>query len=93
MIKSKSFGSRAADICIWSVILILTAACLFPLINMVAISFSNKSAAAGNLVGLVPVDFTLSSYKTLLKESQFWYVIFRWNGTTIYNNKEFASIG
>ena len=52
--------------------LILTAACLFPLINMVAISFSNKSAAAGNLVGLVPVDFTLSSYKTLLKESQFW---------------------
>ena len=72
MIKSKSFGSRAADISIWSVILILTAACLFPLINMVAISFSNKSAAAGNLVGLVPVDFTLSSYKTLLKESQFW---------------------
>lgn len=72
MIRSKSFGSKVADGCIWTVILILTAACLFPLLNMVAISFSNKSAAAGNLVGLVPVDFTLASYKTLLQESQFW---------------------
>lgn len=72
MIRSKSFGSKAADVCIWTVILLLTAACLFPLINMVAISFSNKSAAAGNLVGLTPVGFTLSSYKTLLQETQFW---------------------
>ncbi|OOP74800.1 carbohydrate ABC transporter permease [Clostridium beijerinckii] len=72
MLKSKSFGSRLADVVIWSVILLLTAACLFPLINMVAISFSNKSAAAGNLVGLLPVDFTLASYKTLMQEGQFW---------------------
>lgn len=72
ILKSKSFGSRFADVCIWCAILLLTAACLFPLINMVAISFSNKSAAAGNLVGLLPVDFTFASYNTLLKESQFW---------------------
>ncbi|AVK48673.1 putative ABC transporter permease protein YtcP [Clostridium beijerinckii] len=72
MLKSKKFGSRLADAIIWSVVIILTTACLFPLINMVAISFSNKSAAAGNLVGLLPVDFTLSSYKTLLQEGQFW---------------------
>lgn len=72
MLKSKKFGSRLADVIIWGVVIILTAACLFPLINMVAISFSNKSAAAGNLVGLLPVDFTLSSYKTLLQEGQFW---------------------
>jgi putative aldouronate transport system permease protein len=72
MLKSKSFGSRFADGGIWIAILLLTAACLFPLINMVAISFSNKSAAAGNLVGLLPVDFTLASYKTLVQEGQFW---------------------
>lgn len=72
MLKSKKFGSRLADVIIWGVVIIITAACLFPLINMVAISFSNKSAAAGNLVGLLPIDFTLSSYKTLLKEGQFW---------------------
>lgn len=72
MLKSKSFGSRFTDGGIWIAILLLTAACLFPLINMVAISFSNKSAAAGNLVGLLPVDFTLASYKTLMREGQFW---------------------
>lgn len=72
MLRPRSFGSRFADVCIWFTVLLLTAACLFPLINMVAISFSNKSAAAGNLVGLLPVDFTLASYKTLLQESQFW---------------------
>ncbi|OCA97397.1 carbohydrate ABC transporter permease [Clostridium beijerinckii] len=72
MLKSKKFGSRLADVIIWGVVIMLTAACLFPLINMVAISFSNKSAAAGNLVGLLPVDFNLSSYKTLLQEGQFW---------------------
>lgn len=72
MLKSKSFGSRIADGGIWIAILLLTAACLFPLINMVAISFSNKSAAAGNLVGLLPVDFTFASYKTLVQEGQFW---------------------
>jgi putative aldouronate transport system permease protein len=72
MIKSKNFSSRFSDFCIWLGILIMTAACLFPLINMVAISFSNKSAAAGNMVGLLPVGFTFASYKTLLKETQFW---------------------
>ncbi|AGK98683.1 carbohydrate ABC transporter permease [Clostridium pasteurianum] len=72
MLKSKSFQSRLADICIWLVILLMTAICLFPLINMVVISFSSKSAAAGNMVGLLPVGFTLDSYKNLLQESQFW---------------------
>ncbi|WP_010239840.1 carbohydrate ABC transporter permease [Clostridium arbusti] len=72
MLKSKSFQSRLADICIWIVILIFTVICLFPLINMVAISFSSKSAAAANRVGLLPIGFTLDSYKSLLKETQFW---------------------
>ncbi|MDF2503147.1 carbohydrate ABC transporter permease [Clostridium sp.] len=72
MLKSKSFQSRLADICIWIVILIFTVICLFPLINMVAISFSSKSAAAANRIGLLPVGFTLDSYKSLLKETQFW---------------------
>jgi putative aldouronate transport system permease protein len=39
---------------------------------MVAISFSSKSAAAANRIGLLPVGFTLDSYKSLLKETQFW---------------------
>lgn len=70
--KSKTFGSRFADACIWTVLLILTALCFLPLLNMVSISFSDKSAAQANLVGLLPVNFNLNAYKLLLDDTQFW---------------------
>ncbi len=39
---------------------------------MVAISFSDNAAASANMVGIFPVNFTLSSYEKLLSDSQFW---------------------
>jgi len=72
MIKSKTIGGKTADILIYLAVIFMTMCCLFPLLNMVAISFSDKAAASANMVGLVPVDFTTSAYKTLLGESQFW---------------------
>ncbi|MGP7819340.1 carbohydrate ABC transporter permease [Niallia sp. 01092] len=70
--RSKTFGSRSADICIWAVLLLLTALCFLPLLNMVSISFSDKSAAQANLVGLLPVHFNFSAYQLLLEDTQFW---------------------
>ena len=72
MIESKTIGGKTADILIYLTVIFITMCCLFPLLNMVAISFSDKAAASANMVGLVPVDFTTSAYKTLLGESQFW---------------------
>lgn len=72
MIKSKTIGGKTADILIYLTVIFMTMCCLFPLLNMVAISFSDKAAASANMVGLVPEDFTTSAYKTLLGESQFW---------------------
>ena len=72
MIKSKTIGGKTADILIYLTVIFMTMCCLFPLLNMVAISFSDKAAASANMVGLVPVDFTTAAYKTLLGESQFW---------------------
>ena len=72
MIKSKTIGGKTADILIYLTVIFMTMCCLFPLLNMVAISFSDKAAASANMVGLVPVDFTTSAYKTLLGEFQFW---------------------
>ena len=72
MIKSKTIGGKTADILIYLTVIFMTMCCLFPLLNMVAISFSDKAAASANMVGLVPVDFTTSAYKTLLGESHFW---------------------
>ncbi len=45
---------------------------LAPLLNTLAISFSNNSAVNANQVGILPVGFTLSSYKKLLEDNQFW---------------------
>ncbi len=38
------------------------AACLLPLLNVLAISFSSSSAVAAGEVTLWPVDFSLKSY-------------------------------
>lgn len=72
MVQNKSIGGRIADIIIWIVLILLTISCLLPLLNMVAISFSDNAAASANLVGIVPKNFTFSSYIKILNESQFW---------------------
>ncbi|MEK3792137.1 carbohydrate ABC transporter permease [Paenibacillus sp. FSL R7-0204] len=44
--------------------------CVVPLIHVLAVSFSGKSAANANLVGLWPVDFTVDAYtKTVANEN------------------------
>lgn len=68
----KSFSGVLADVIIWSVVIIMTLACLLPLLNTVAISFSNQAAATGNLVWLLPVGFNISSYVKILEDTQFW---------------------
>ena len=72
MVQNKTIGGRIADIIIWIVLILLTISCLLPLLNMVAISFSDNAAASANLVGIVPKNFTVSSYIKILNETQFW---------------------
>jgi putative aldouronate transport system permease protein len=70
--QSKPIGSRIADVCIWAILLLLTALCVLPLLNMVSISFSDRVAAQANEVGLIPVNFNVSAYQVLLGDAQFW---------------------
>lgn len=72
MVKNKTISGKLSDLTIVIVITIVTLLCLLPLLNMIAISFSNKSAAAGNLVGLLPVGFNTAAYEKLLADNQFW---------------------
>lgn len=72
MIQKKSFGAYTAKVLIWMIVILMTLSCLLPLINMIAISLSGSNAVAANQVGLLPVDFTLTTYNKLLKDSQFW---------------------
>ena len=46
--------------------------CLFPLINVLAISLSSSAAVATGKVFLIPVDFTLESYKFVIEKPEFF---------------------
>lgn len=52
-------------------LLILALACIIPLIHVFAVSFSAKSAADANIVGLWPVDFTIEAYKKTINNPIF----------------------
>lgn len=61
------------------IVLILTAtalACLVPVLNTLAISFSDKDSAGLGKVFIWPVNFTTVPYEALWKESQFFMSFF-----------------
>lgn len=61
----------AADIIIGATLLFCGLICLVPILNTVAISFSDRTSAALGKVSFLPVNFTLSSYKAMMEERQF----------------------
>lgn len=66
------FKNKLMDTVVWLIVILMTLCCLLPLLNTLAISFSNNSAVNANQVRILPVGFTLSSYKKLLEDNQFW---------------------
>ncbi|WP_139997196.1 carbohydrate ABC transporter permease [Paenibacillus paridis] len=54
------------------VLLFVAILCIFPLIHIIAVSFSASSAAAAGYVKLWPVDFTLASYEYTASRGEFW---------------------
>lgn len=53
------------------ILALLAMLCLFPVINVLAISFSSSSAAGAGMVKLWPVEFTLESYKFVFHNNAF----------------------
>lgn len=72
MIEEKTLSSRIVKIVLVILLTILALSCLLPLVYTFAISLSSKSAVAAGKVGLIPVDFTLFSYKEILKDMRFF---------------------
>jgi putative aldouronate transport system permease protein len=54
------------------VLTILTMVCVIPMINAIAISFSEKAYVSAGLVTLWPKGFSLYSYRYLLQRGAFW---------------------
>ncbi|MFX3635759.1 MAG: carbohydrate ABC transporter permease [Candidatus Pristimantibacillus sp.] len=56
-------------------LLAISLLCIIPLLHVLAISFSAKSAADANLVVLWPIDFTLEAYKKTIDNPVFLHSI------------------
>lgn len=69
--KKGTFGNLGKGT-IYFIVFVLGLACLLPMLNILAISFSGSAAVAANKVGFWPVDFTLAAYRKILEDGQFW---------------------
>lgn len=54
-----------------TILTILALLCLFPILHILALSFSNATAASSGKVVIWPVDFTTQSYEFVLKNPAF----------------------
>lgn len=72
MVENRSVSSRIRIVIIYLIIILLGLACLFPLLNILAISFSSSAAVSANRVGIVPIGFTWTAYDKILSDGQFW---------------------
>lgn len=60
------------DAAVYLLLLLFSLLCLIPLLNTVAISFSDRTSAAAGKVYFWPVNFTIAAYEELLKDRQFF---------------------
>lgn len=56
---------------IYAILCLAAMACLLPFVHILALSFSSSAAVNGKMVSLLPVDFTLESYRFVLRNKQF----------------------
>ena len=70
--RKKTLGMKVFTIFNYTFLTLLAISCLLPMLNQLAISFSASSAVAAGEVGLIPVDFTLDSYKYMADKPEFW---------------------
>ncbi|MEK4346808.1 carbohydrate ABC transporter permease [Paenibacillus sp. FSL P4-0184] len=71
----KTRGYRIFNIFNTCFLIILALMCIVPLIHVLAVSFSAKSAADANLVGLWPKQFSLEAYKKTMNNPIFLHSI------------------
>jgi putative aldouronate transport system permease protein len=71
MTTHKSWSGTVFAVFNYTFLILVAAACLLPMINVLAISFSSSTAESAGLVKLWPVDFTLKSYQFVLNKPEF----------------------
>lgn len=69
--KTMSVSGRIFNISNSIILILLAFLCLFPLINILAVSLSSSTAASAGEVTLWPVDFTWQSYHFVIQKPEF----------------------
>jgi putative aldouronate transport system permease protein len=71
MIQSHSLSHKLTVGSIYVVLTLMAILCMFPLINVLALSFSSNMAIEAGKVSLWPVDFSMSAYKFAAGKKEF----------------------
>lgn len=72
MVDRTTLGRRMFVVANYTVLILLSFTCLFPILHVLAVSFSSSEAAAAGSVGLWPVGFTTASYEFVLRQGAFF---------------------
>ena len=67
MIEERHLGDVIADVIIYTTLALLSIACLFPFLHMLATSVSSSTAIQANKVSVWPVGFNLDNYRYVLR--------------------------
>lgn len=73
----KSKGRIVFEIINYCILFILAFLCLFPLLNILAMSFSSSTAVAAGKVLLLPVEFNTYAYQYVVGKIEFWKALIR----------------
>jgi ABC-type glycerol-3-phosphate transport system permease component len=71
MVENKSVGDRAVVLAIYLFLALSALLCLLPLVNLLAVSLSDRAAASGNRVTFWPINFTLANYAEVVNSDAF----------------------
>jgi putative aldouronate transport system permease protein len=72
MVYGSGIQRKAGDILIIGILLLVTAASLFPILHLIALSFSDKTAATSGFVTIFPIGFTLTAYQAVFDDALFF---------------------
>lgn len=70
--KKMTKGRIVFQIINYTVLILLSVLCLFPLLNILAMSFSSATAVSAGRVSLWPVEFNTYAYGYVIGKRDFW---------------------
>lgn len=71
-LNRRTRGQKIFEVFNVLIVAFLSIACLVPILNLLAYSFSSSSAIIGNRVTIYPVEFTTEAYEYVMQNDSFW---------------------